>query len=91
MQEDTYNWLWEDWRRIATVRVNRSSFLRGEIDLHSLLSSIPPELLKLMRSTIAQHARKFTVSMSDDPGDAIHHLLHGALQMSQRLAAASTR
>ena len=89
LQEEMYNWLWQDWRMISSVRINRTSFLRGEVDLYDLLSSIPADLLALMRRTLAQHGRRFTVSTSDDPGDAIHHLLHGAVQMSQRLASSS--
>ena len=84
-QEDAYSWLWGDWRRAASVRVNRTSFLRGEIDIYRLLSSVPSELLSLMRRTLAAYARKFTLSTSDDPGDALHALLHGAKALSQMI------
>jgi hypothetical protein len=90
LQEDMYSWLWEDWRTLSSVQINRTSFLRGEIDLYELLSSIPTQLLALMRRTLAQNGRKFTVSTTDDPGDSIHNLLHGAVQMSQRLASSSS-
>ena len=72
------------------MQINRTSFLRGEIDLYELLSSIPTQLLALMRRTLAQNGRKFTVSTTDDPGDSIHNILHGAVQMSQRLASSSS-
>ena len=86
-QEDAYDWLWAGWRRAASVRVNRTLFLAGKIDLRRLLLSAPPELVALMRQTIAQNARAFTMSIEDDPGDEVHLLLHGALEASQRLGA----
>ena len=87
-QEDAYSWLWEGWRRAASVVVNRTAFLNGEIDLYRLLSSIPPEQLALMRRTLAQYGRRFTVSLKDDREDELHALLHGALEASRRLAPA---
>jgi hypothetical protein len=74
-QEASYPLLWAEWRSAASVGVNRAAFLAGEVDLYKLLSAIPPELLALMQRTIAQHGRRFTVSLTDDPDDLVHHLL----------------
>ena len=86
-QEDAYNWLWSGWRRAASVRVNRTLYLDGKIDLHRLLNSAPPELIMRMRHTLAQHARAFTMSLEDDPGDEVHLLVHGAVEAAKRLGA----
>ena len=50
---------------------------KGErrMDLLELLGSIPPDLLGLMRETLAEHARRYQYSLRDDPGDAVHALL----------------
>ena len=90
-QEDAYNWLWSDWRRAASVRVNRTLYLAGKIDLHRLLDSAPPELIMRMRQTLAQHARAFTMSLEDDPGDEVHLLVHGAVEAAERLRAERSR
>ena len=84
-QVDAYPWLWGDWRRAASVRVNRTLFLAGKLDLHRLLGSAPPELVTLMRQTLKRHARAFTISLADDPEDQLHLLMHGAVQAARRL------
>lgn len=84
-QEEAYNWLWSGWRQAASVRVNRTLYLAGKIDLHRLLHSIPPELVISMRQTLAQYGRAFTMSLEDDPGDEVHMLVHGAVETAQRL------
>lgn len=83
-QETAYSWLWHDWRRSASVHVNRTAFLAGEIDLGLLFATMPEPMLALMRRTIAQHGRKFTIALEDDPGDAVHLLLHGAKRAAER-------
>ena len=68
-QDEAYSWLWGGWRRAASVSVNRTLFLNGQIDLRKLLGSAPPKLVSLMRRTLAERARAFTVSLEDDPMD----------------------
>ena len=85
-QDAAYDWLWGGWRRAASVSINRTMFLSNRISLRKLLGSVPPELLALYKRTIAAHGRKFTVSLSDDPGDAVHSLLHGAVEASAQNA-----
>ena len=69
-QDEAYSWLWGGWRRAASVSVNRTLFLNGQIDLRKLLGSAPPKLVSLMRRTLAERARAFTVSLEDDPMDS---------------------
>ena len=84
-QREAYSMVWGHWKHSASVLVNRTAFLRGEIDLHRLLSSVPAPLLELFRKTIAEHGRKFTISLEDDPGDMVHALLTGAVRTASKV------
>jgi hypothetical protein len=42
-----------------------------------------------MQANIAAHARKFQMSREDDPGDAVHMILQGAMRASQAIATTS--
>jgi len=71
-------WHWGLWKQQARVLVDRTAFVEGAIDLHTLLRSIPPPLLTLMQQTISRFARQFQYSLSDDPGmDGVHATLQG--------------
>lgn len=68
-------WFWGDWKAAGRVLVDRDDFVAGRVDLLELLGSVPPGLLRLMRETLAGHARRYQYSLRDDPGDAVHVLL----------------
>ena len=46
-------------------------------DAMPLGQELPPLLLSQMKATLAANARRFTISLADDPGDAVHALLLG--------------
>ena len=73
MQPRAYRWLWGGWRDPATVTVPRGHL----IDLHRLLSQVPPALLASMQQTLTTHGRKFQISLDDDD-DEIEAILRGA-------------
>ena len=83
---NAYPWLWDGWREASSIVVPRQAFIDGDIDLFKLLSSIPSELLQLMQETISRHARRFQMSLADDRGDEIHHLLLGAKSAAEKRA-----
>ena len=91
MQSEAYGWLWGGWRAAASVAINRTAFLNGEIDLDRLLSTIPDEFYALMRRTISRYGRRFTISLDDDAGDAVHALLEGAQEASAKRSRVSPR
>ena len=45
--------------------------------------------IRRMQANIAAHARKFQMSREDDPGDAVHMILQGAMRASQAIATTS--
>ena len=69
------------------MMVPRGPFLKGQIDIFALLSSIPDHFLRRMQATIAANARKFQMSLEDDPGDAVHMILQGAMRSSNAIAS----
>lgn len=86
MQNHAYSWMWDGWREASRVLVPRGPFLKGQIDLFALLSSIPDHFRRRMQATIAANARKFQMSREDDPGDAVNMILQGAMRASQAIA-----
>ena len=72
------DWLWREWREQAVVLVPRGAYLSGEINLHEILSGVPPALLAQMKRTLARHGRRFSISHTDDEGDEVHAILTGA-------------
>jgi len=87
MQDHAYSWMWDGWREASRVMVPRGPFLKGQIDIFALLSSIPDHFLRRMQATIAANARKFQMSLEDDPGDAVHMILQGAMRSSNAIAS----
>jgi len=83
-------WHWGPWRADSSVRVEPQEFLQGRVDLHTLLSSIPPERVAHMQRTMQRHAmrlvyfadareaaRAAAVTSSEEETDAYEILLHG--------------
>ena len=89
MTDNANEWLWSTWKHSARLLVDRAAFLRGEVDLHRLLAAAPPPLVQRMKATIRRHARVFTISMHDDPGDSVHALLVGASRLAADLVASN--
>lgn len=85
MQNHAYSWMWDGWREASRVLVPRGPFSKGQIDLFALLSSIPDHFRRRMQANIAAHGRKFQMSREDDPGDAVHMILQGAMRHRRRL------
>ena len=89
MTDNANEWLWATWKHSGRLLVDRAAFLRGEVNLHRLLSSAPPPLVQRMKATVRRHARVFTISMQDDPGDSIHAILVGASRLAADLVASN--
>ena len=83
--DDVAPWFWGDWKAAGRVLVDRDDFVSGRVDLLGLLGSVPPGLLRLMRETLARHARRYQYSLRDDPGDAVHALLEGVRDHSRSM------
>ena len=77
MTDNANEWLWEGWKEGARVLVPRKPFLDGALTLERLVDTMPPRLLEQMKATLAANARRFTISLADDPGDAVHALVLG--------------
>ena len=71
LTDDVAPWFWKDWKARARVLVPREEFIAGRIDLKKLLQSIPPQLLKVMQTTLKEKSRRFQYSVDDDHEDGI--------------------
>lgn len=83
LTDDVAPWHWLDWKDRARVLVPREDFVAGRIDLKKLLTSIPPDFLKLMQDTLKVKARKFQYSVDDDQEDGIRVILDSLYREAQ--------
>lgn len=73
--ERTSDLIWGDWLGEAHIQVPRHSFVKGKIDLKSFLKAIPNEKIAKMQSALRANARRFQISLEDDPEDLISTVL----------------
>lgn len=78
-------WFWSDWKARARVVVPREDFVKGRIDLKTLLETIPKELLELMQETLREKARRFQYSTDDDQHDGIRVILDNLYREALRM------
>ena len=89
MTDHANEWIWNGWKSAGRVLVPRAAYVAGEISLHALLgTSLPRALLTKMKRVLSLNARKFTISLDDDPDDQLHALLIGASRLARRLETA---
>lgn len=74
--------LWSKWKEAARVLVPRDAFLAGRLTIRRLVDTCPPGLLALYKKTISTNARRFQISLIDDPGDAVHMMLTGLTEIA---------
>jgi len=84
MMDSWYDLIWGDWRNATRILVPRGSFTRGEIDLKSLLTSIPQATVTAMQRQLREHASAFQVSLEDDPRDLVSNVLRGLVRTQTR-------
>lgn len=75
LTDDVAPWHWLDWKDRGRVLVPRQDFVDGHIDLKKLLTSIPDDLLELMKVTLRNKARQFQYSLDDDQEDGVRIIL----------------
>lgn len=68
-------WHWLDWKERARILVPRQEFVKGRIDLKTLLETMPRELLELFQKTLKTKSRQFQYSLDDDQEDGIRIIL----------------
>lgn len=90
--DHTARLLWGDeWRVASRILVPRDAFLNGSYDLVASLQSVPEGRVRAMQGVIVRHvARRFQLSLRDDPGDSLSGMLRGILT-SRQLTTRGTR
>lgn len=86
MTDNANGWLWDGWREAGRVLVPRDDFLAGRITLRALLETLPSSLREHMKATVSTYARRFQVSLGDDPngvGDEVHAIVTRAAEFAQ--------
>ena len=85
MTDHANEWLWAGWKEAARVVAPRDALIEGRLNLSQLIGSAPAPLLTRMKATLAQHARRFQISLEDDDDDEVHMILTA---MAEAAAAA---
>jgi hypothetical protein len=82
------DWSWNHWKRQGRILIPRDDFVEGRLDLYTLLTSIPSQLLELMQVTLARYGRQFQYSLDEDTNDGIHMTLMGLRRQAESMEQA---
>jgi len=84
-------WHWRSWRSLGQVPVPRQAFLRGEIDLKTLLQRIPADFLVQMQSAVAENGGKWQYSLDDNfENDAFKVTAKGLATVAENACSATS-
>jgi hypothetical protein len=79
------DWSWNHWKRQGRIVIPRNDFVEGRLDLYTLLTTIPSQLLELMQVTLARYGRQFQYSLDEDANDGIHMTLMGLRRQAESM------
>lgn len=76
-QDELWPLHWGNWRRDSRLLVDAAPVVKDPESLVRKLSAVPPDVVKRMQRTIANHAHAMQYATDDMPGDALDVLLRG--------------